>query len=136
MLEIIENLQLTAASHKVKTLYKQLLLALKGMSMTREYDEKRDFIRIDIDCEIEFKKIDSTNGVSIGQILNLSGRGMMFVSEVELEKNNVFEINVKPSNALTPSLHANVKVVRVVKQRHASGYEIGAVIKEIYDDNE
>jgi len=104
--------------------------------MTREYDEKRDFIRIDIDCKIEFRNTDSTDEVLTGQILNLSGRGMMFVSDVELEKNNTFEINVKPANSLTPSLHANVKVVRVVKQRQASGYEIGAVIKEIYDDNE
>jgi len=104
--------------------------------MTREYDEKRDFIRIDIDCKIEFRKTASTDEVSVGQILNLSGRGMMFVSDVELDKNSTFEINVKPANALTPSLHANVKVVRVVKQRHDSGYEIGAVIKEIYDDKE
>ena len=104
--------------------------------MTREYDEKRDFIRIDIDCKIEFRKTDSNDEVITGQILNLSGRGMMFISDVELEKNNIFEINIKPSNALTPSLHANVKVVRVVQQRHSSGYEIGAVIKEIYDDSE
>lgn len=104
--------------------------------MTREYDEKRDFIRIDIDCKIEYRKTASTDDALTGQILNLSGRGMMFVSDIELEKNSSFEINVKPANALTPSLHANVKVVRVVRQRHAPGFEIGAVIKEIYDDTE
>lgn len=107
--------------------------------MTREYDEKRDFIRIDIDCEIVFKKSDSEGSAeeeSIGQVSNLSGRGMMFISDTELEKNSTLEITIKPSNILTPSLHANVKVVRVIKQRHAEGYEIGAVIKEIYDDEE
>ena len=102
--------------------------------MTREYDEKRDFIRIDIDCEVTFKKLDSTEEEMTGQVANLSGRGMMFISEVELEKNIVLEVNIKPKNILTPSLHANVKVVRVIKQRHADGYEVGAVIKEIYDD--
>ena len=105
--------------------------------MTREYDEKRDFIRIDIDCEIIFKKLNS-DGVAqeelTGQVSNLSGRGLMFISDSELEKNGMFEINIKPANILTPSLHANVKVVRVVKQRHADGFEIGAVIKEIHDD--
>lgn len=109
--------------------------------MTREYDEKRDFIRIDIDCEIVFKKSDSEGSgsveeESIGRVSNLSGRGMMFISDTELEKNITLEVNIKPSNILTPSLHANVKVVRVVKQRHADGYEIGAVIREIYDDEE
>ncbi len=102
--------------------------------MTREYDEKRDFIRIDIDCEIVFKKADSDEEERIGQVANLSGRGMMFISDTELEKNSIFEINIKPANILTPSLHANVKVVRVIKQRHEEGYEIGAVIKDIYDD--
>ena len=102
--------------------------------MTREYDEKRDFIRIDIDCEITFKKVDSDEEELVGQVSNLSGRGMMFISENELEKDTTLEINIKPTNILTPSLHANVKVVRVIKQRHADGYEIGAVIKEIYDD--
>ena len=102
--------------------------------MTREYDEKRDFIRIDLDCDIVFKKANSDEEESTGQVSNLSGRGMMFISEVELEKDCMLEINIKPSNILTPPLHANVKVVRVIKQRHADGYEIGAVIKEIYDD--
>lgn len=102
--------------------------------MAREYDEKRDFIRIDIDCDIEFKEVDSSEEVLIGKVVNLSGRGMMFISDIELQKDILLEINIKPSNVLTPALHANVKVVRVVKQRHADGYEIGAVIKEIHDD--
>ena len=104
--------------------------------MTREYDEKRDFIRIDIDCEIVFKKVDSDEEAVTGRVANLSGRGMMFISDTELEKNCVLEVNIKPSNILTPPLHANVKVVRVIKQRHDEGYEIGAVIKEIYDYEE
>ena len=104
--------------------------------MTREYDEKRDFIRIDIDCEITYKKVDSTGEELSGQVSNLSGRGMMFIAKDELEKDSTYEINIKPANILTPSLHANVKVVRVIKQRHEDGFEIGAVIKEIYDDEE
>ena len=104
--------------------------------MTREYDEKRDFIRIDVDCDISYKKTGSTEEAMIGRVANLSGRGMMFISDIELEKNVLLEVNIKPENILTPELHANVKVVRVVKQRHADGYEIGAVIKEIYDSEE
>ena len=105
--------------------------------MTREYDEKRDFIRIDIDCEIIYKILDedATNKDElVGQVANLSGRGLMFICDTEVEKNSMLEIRIKPSNILTPSLHANVKVVRMIKQRHADGYEIGAVIKEIHED--
>lgn len=103
--------------------------------MTREYDEKRDFIRIDVNCGIEFKKLEDEE-VQTGQVLNLSGRGMMFVSDNEIDKNCILEVHIKPANTLTPSLHANVKVVRVVKQRHKQGFEIGAVIKDIYDNEE
>ena len=104
--------------------------------MTREYDEKRDFIRIDIDSDIVYKKIDSSEEEQTGKVSNLSGRGMMFITDSELDENGTYEINIKPTNILTPSLHANVKVVRVIKQRHEEGYEIGAVIKEIHDDEE
>jgi hypothetical protein len=103
--------------------------------MTREYDEKRDFIRLDVDCEIVFKATDSSEPET-GRISNLSGRGMMFIADRELIKDSVVEVNIKPANILTPPLHANVKLVRVIKQRHANGYEIGAVIQDIYDDNE
>lgn len=101
--------------------------------MTREYDEKRDFIRIDIDCEIVFNKPESEEKKT-GRVANLSGRGMMFISAEEIEKNSIMEVRINPSNVLTPPLHANVKIVRVVKQRHEDGYEIGAVIQNIYDE--
>jgi hypothetical protein len=125
------------ADHPIKLRTQETFF--KEALMTREYDEKRDFIRIDIDCEIVFKKVDSNDSAEeelTGQVSNLSGRGMMFISDVELEKDITLEINIKPTNILTPPLHANVKVVRVIKQRHADGYEIGAVIKEIYDEEE
>ena len=127
-------MQESLSSHKVMP---EIKYSMKGTLMTREYDEKRDFIRIDIDCEIAYKNLEEDGTVGdelIGQVANLSGRGLMFISDTELEKNSMLEINIKPSNVLTPSLHANVKIVRVIKQRHADGYEIGAVIKEIHDD--
>ena len=127
-------MQESLSSHKVMP---EIKYSMKGTLMTREYDEKRDFIRIDIDCEIAYKSLDDDGTAkeeSIGQVANLSGRGLMFISDTELEKNSMLEINIKPANVLTPSLHANVKIVRVIKQRHADGYEIGAVIKEIHDD--
>ena len=103
--------------------------------MTREYDEKRDFIRVDVDCEMVFKAEDS-QGFETAMVSNLSGRGMMFICDRELTKDSIAEVKISPANILTPPLHANVRLVRVVKQRHGSGFEIGAVIQDIYDDNE
>ncbi len=101
--------------------------------MPREYDEKRDYIRISVDCEIKYSLSGSGQEES-GKVTNLSGRGMMFIADRALEVENRVEVRIQPENNITPPLHANVRVVRVNKLRHADGYEIGAVIQEILDD--
>ena len=101
--------------------------------MPRDYDEKRDYIRISVDCEIKYSLADSELEES-GKVTNLSGRGMMFMTEQPLEIENRVEVRIQPENNITPPLHANVRIVRVNKLRHSEGYEIGAVIQEIPDD--
>ncbi|MCW9023684.1 MAG: PilZ domain-containing protein [Gammaproteobacteria bacterium] len=101
--------------------------------MPREYDEKRDFIRINVDCEMSYKLPDDAETKS-GKVTNLSGRGMMFITEEALEFESLVEVRIIPEKNITPPLHANVRIVRVAKQRHGDGYETGAVIQEILDD--
>jgi len=100
--------------------------------MPRDFDEKRDFFRVDVDTEIRVSVDDKEE--LLGQVKNLSGRGMMFISERELEKESIVEVQINPQTAITPPLHANVRIVRVVKQRRGSGYETGAVIQEMLDE--
>ncbi|MDH5180751.1 MAG: PilZ domain-containing protein [Gammaproteobacteria bacterium] len=100
--------------------------------MPRDYDEKRDFIRVEVDCEIHYREVDSNENY-VGRVKNLSGRGMMFISEFGIPPETVLEVKVAPQNDLTQPLHAEVRVVRMAKQRHATGYEIGAVIQQVID---
>lgn len=79
-------MQESVSSHTVML---EKIYSMKGALMTREYDEKRDFIRIDIDCEIAYKNLDKNGTASdgaVGQVANLSGRGLMFISDIGLEK--------------------------------------------------
>ena len=101
--------------------------------MPREYDEKRDFKRIDVDCEVAFK-MDGSDAEEQGRMTNLSGRGMMFIAEHEIPVDTRVVVNIAPENDITPPLHARVRVVRSCKQRHGDGYEVGAVIQEMLDD--
>ena len=101
--------------------------------MPREYDEKRDFIRINVDCEMTYK-LPGTPDTKSGKVTNLSGRGMMFITAEALDVESVVEVRIIPEKNITPPLHANVRVVRVAKQRHGDGYETGAVIQEILED--
>lgn len=108
----------------------------------RNYDEKRDFIRVAVDSAISYGMLDEADeDVAVETLLdqkallkNLSGRGLMFVSENEVIKESLIDIKVVPSNELTQPLHARVKVVRVMKQRHGEGYEVGGVIQSMLDD--
>jgi len=108
----------------------------------RNYDEKRDFVRVAVDSTISFGAPDDMDDkVAIETLLgqqavlkNLSGRGLMFIVENEVKKESLIDIKVVPSNDLTKPLHARVKVVRVMKQRHGEGFEVGAVIQSMLDD--
>jgi len=101
--------------------------------MPREYDEKRDFIRVSIDCPIHFW-LEGQQQQEVGKVKNLSGRGLMFVTELELSLESRVEVRINPENDLTPPLHAHVRVVRVARPRRGEGFEIGAVIQEMFDD--
>ena len=101
--------------------------------MPRDYDEKRDFVRVEVDCDVLYNEPDSEEKYR-GRVKNLSGRGMMFISERGIPQETLLEVNIEPANDLTQPLHALVRVVRLAKQRHANGYEIGAVIQQMLDD--
>lgn len=99
-----------------------------------EYTEKRSYKRVKVECNIHYKMLDSdVEEEEVGQLENISGRGMMFIAERGVPLSAELEIRVEPGNDLTPPLHARVQVVRMEKQRKGGGYEIGAVIRETYE---
>lgn len=100
--------------------------------MPRAYDEKRDSVRVDLDCPIRFRPTDN-GGDEYGKVRNLSGRGMMFISTRELPVESHLEVMIQPEDK-TPSLHARVRIVRVARPRRGDGFEIGAVIQEMLDE--
>lgn len=101
--------------------------------MPRDYDEKRDFIRVEVDTEIKIRVPGLEE--ETGRVKNLSGRGMMFISDNELEKESIIEVQIDSgSEEIESPLHANVRVVRVARQRRGTGFEVGAVIQEMLND--
>jgi hypothetical protein len=101
--------------------------------MQRDFDEKRDSIRVEVDCAIRFKP-KGAEQEEHGKLANLSGRGMMFISANELSVDSEVEVQIEPQSQLSGPLHAMVRVVRAAKQRRGDGYEIGALIIGVLDD--
>lgn len=95
----------------------------------RAYDEKRDYIRMDIDCEITYRLADSDR-VHHGQCTSISGAGVSFTTDEAIEIGKALEITILPAKALTPPMSAFIEVVRCTHQS-AGSYEIAATIKSI-----
>jgi len=94
-----------------------------------EYDEKRDYIRMDVDCEISYKLADSKN-IKTGQCTSLSGAGISFIAEDAYETGLAMEVNITPKNATTPPMTAFIEIVRSTIQDNGS-FEIAASIKSL-----
>ncbi len=94
-----------------------------------EYDEKRDYIRMDVVCDITYKLADS-DAMKTGLCTSLSGGGMSFISETPYDAGLAMEVNVVPKNSVTPPMTAFIEVVRST-QLEDNSYEIAATIKSL-----
>ncbi len=94
-----------------------------------EYDEKRDYIRMDVDCDITYKMADS-NDIKTGHCTSLSGAGISFLAECDYPPGIAMEVKVLPKNSVTPPMTAFIEVVRSNANENGS-YEIAATIKSL-----
>ena len=93
-----------------------------------DYAEKRDFLRMPIDCELSFSESGSSKQYS-GNVINLSSKGILFTSNSEFQPGTRLDITLTPSNSLTPPMEATVIVMRVVNNDVM--FEIACEIDEI-----
>ncbi len=93
-----------------------------------DYAEKRDFLRMPIDCELSFSLAGSTKQYE-GHVINLSSRGILFTSNESFDEGTTLDITLTPSNSATPPMEAEVVVARVSDNDVL--FEIACEIKEI-----
>ena len=91
--------------------------------------ESRNFIRMETDCEISYKFPDIEQ-VFIGQCLNVSGSGVLFIVTQVIEEGVALEVKISPKNKISPPMTAYVDVIRV-KEALLGEYEVAAEIKGI-----
>ncbi len=100
------------------------------MAEARDYEEKRDYIRMTVDCEVSFKELEGS-AEEQGRAKNLSGRGVLFQVGHELKIGSMLELSVLSSNNAVSPLNALVEVVRVEMIEPGKLYEIGALFHEV-----
>jgi hypothetical protein len=79
---------------------------------SRDYAEKRGFIRMAVDCKASYR-LDGEEQEGEGVLRDLSGSGMALETDREVPAGSVLRIRVHPEQALVPPLEAQVEVVRV-----------------------
>lgn len=97
-----------------------------------EYDEKRNYIRMEMDCDITYR-LEGSDEIFQGRCTSLSGAGVSFISEKFFAPGRAMEINIVPKSSVTPPMTAFIEIVRTTKLDD-NRYEIAASIKTIKAD--
>ena len=95
-----------------------------------KFDEKRDFLRMPIDCNLSYSVVGEQRDFQ-GKVINLSSMGVLFASKQRLEVGSLLTLVLTPSQGNTPPMHATVKVTRVVSNQVQ--YEIACIIRTKFD---
>ncbi|MCW8888029.1 MAG: PilZ domain-containing protein [Gammaproteobacteria bacterium] len=94
-----------------------------------DFSEKRDFIRMGVDCPTTFE-IEGESGSFNGTARDLSASGLQIVTQKEVAIGTILNIKVLPEKAIIAPLHA---VVEVVWKKGPIGnqFELGVSIREM-----
>jgi hypothetical protein len=97
--------------------------------MSLDYEEKRDFPRMRLNCTAQFT--DLASGEAFEQMaLNLSGGGVLFVADDPLPAGTRLRMRVEPGGGPAGALEAVISVRRA-EPRAQGGYQVAAVIESI-----
>ena len=97
----------------------------------RSYDEKRDFMRVPVVCELALEtQPDGRRFSATGQ--NLSAGGVLFHTDEPLRTGDQLEMHIDSGQPLFPDLDATIEVVRVEPLGDAGQYAVGSAIRNIH----
>jgi len=90
--------------------------------MAINYEEKRDFQRMTIECDITFT-LENRTDKHYGKGSDLSATGVMFSTDQDLAMDSIINVDVHPYIKTVQPLSAKGKVIR--NQKSGNDYIIG-----------
>jgi len=100
--------------------------------MSIQYDEKRDFIRMNAEHALQFRTLGS-NETQQGICCNLSATGIMFTTENSVPDGTELEVNINPQYSVVSPFDAVVKVIRSQSNGAMDRYTVAGKITAIKD---
>jgi hypothetical protein len=98
-------------------------------SLDREYEEKRDFIRMFVDAKVEITDPE-TDDRFIGDSKNLSAGGVAFLCEQSFSVGKRLQVKVSSEQSKLPPLKADLVVIRCDKSND-NLFEIAGTIENV-----
>lgn len=98
--------------------------------MSIDYEEKRDFIRMNAEHALQFKEVGSDE-TQQGVCCNLSATGIMFTTEQDIPQGAELEVNITPQYSVVSPFDAVVTVVRTQSGVVPSQYTVAGKITSI-----
>ena len=97
----------------------------------RSYEEKRDFIRIPVECDVNLESpADGRLFTAAGK--NLSAGGALFHTDQALQPGDRLEMHIEASQSLISVLDASIEVVRVEPLGDGRTFAVGVAITELH----
>jgi len=97
----------------------------------RNYNEKRDFIRMKVETEVTLT-LNGTGEQVKAYCRDLSGTGMLIESTQEIKEGTVCTTRLPSNNEAFPALDAKVKVLRcITSEEDEDRFSLGMEIMEI-----
>jgi c-di-GMP-binding flagellar brake protein YcgR len=96
-----------------------------------DYSEKRDFLRMDMDCSLEYRVEGETESYT-GQMNNLSATGIQFTCQHGMPPGSQISVTVTPLKDITPPMAADVTVARCDAQESGVDFLVAGQITRIY----
>lgn len=101
------------------------------MLHSRQYVEKRDFMRMALNCPVSYQASGPGQTKKTGTCINLSANGISFLCDDQISEGDELEISVQPQLAISPPFNAKMKVIRVVRQDEGNTFSVAGTIKLI-----
>ena len=79
--------------------------------MTTEYSEKRNFFRMNVECNAEYT-INGSGNKKLGFVNDLCGDGISIIADESVEPGTEVRISIQPENEVTPPLEVVMEVLR------------------------
>jgi len=96
--------------------------------MATDYSEKRNFFRMNLECNAEYT-INGSGNQKSGKVSDLSGDGISIIADQSVDPGTEVRVSIQPENNVTPPLDVVMEVIRCEEQDADSYLLAGNITK-------